>query len=53
MNLEEFCKKVGRSENTVKKNWLRTKENLAKKGIIATRVGSGDNAEYYISYKPM
>ncbi len=34
MTLEELAIRVGRSENTLKKNFPRTQKALAKKGIF-------------------
>lgn len=50
MTLQEVCKILGKSENTLKTNFKRTQENLAKKGIILTKEGIGPTAIYNISY---
>ena len=34
MTLQELCQMTGKSENTLKNSFNRTKENLAKKGIL-------------------
>ena len=51
MTLQEVCKILGRSENTLITSFNRTKANLEKKGIILIKEGKGKNAQYYIEYK--
>lgn len=50
MTLQEVCKILGRSERTLITSFNRTKENLAKKGIILIKTGTGKNADYQIKY---
>lgn len=50
MTLQEVCKILGRSERTLITSFNRTKENLAKKGIILIKIGVGKNADYQIKY---
>ena len=50
MTLEEASIRLGKSETTLRDQFPRTKANLAKKGIILTRQGRGQNAEYFIEY---
>lgn len=50
MTLQEVCKILGRSERTLITSFNRTKENLAKKGIILIKTGVGKNADYQIEY---
>lgn len=50
MTLQEVCKILGRSERTLITSFNRTKENLAKKGIILIKTGVGRNADYQIKY---
>jgi uncharacterized protein Veg len=49
--LDEVCMLLGKSKVTIKKNFGRTKENLAKKGIILERVVEGKNKLFTIEYK--
>ena len=51
MTLQEVCKILGKSENTLITSFNRTKANLEKKGIILIKEGIGKNAQYYIEYK--
>ena len=51
MTLQEVCKILGKSENTLITNFKRTKENLEKKGIILIKEGIGKNANYIIQYE--
>ena len=51
MTLQEVCKVLGKSENTLINAFIRTQKNLAKKGIIITKEGRGKNAKYNIIYK--
>ena len=51
MTLQEVCKILGKSENTLKRNFKRTQENLAKKGIILTKKGIGETAIYEVAYE--
>ena len=50
MTLQEVCKILGKSETTLITSFNRTKENLAKKGIILIKTGVGRNADYQIKY---
>lgn len=50
MTLAEVCKILGRSEKTLAQQFSRTQERLLKKGIILTRTGRGESADYQISY---
>lgn len=52
MKLDEFCEEIGRSPNTVLKNWKRTQESLEKKGILVKRAGTGKSAQYFVEYQP-
>lgn len=47
MTLEELCKEINRSPNTLKRSFNRTVEVFKKKGIIISRI-STDN--YEITY---
>lgn len=51
MTLQEVCKVLGKSENTLINAFHRTQQNLAKKGIILTKIGRGKNANYSIRYE--
>lgn len=51
MTLQEFCKKFNYSESTVKKMYQRTVKNMEDKGWILTKIGRGENAEYYVKPK--
>lgn len=50
MNITELCKRLGKSESTLLKNFTRTQINLAKKGIIIEKEGTGKNADYRLTY---
>ena len=51
MNLKELSTKLGYSENTFKRSFNRTCETLKKnKGIIITKTGYGNTADYIITY---
>lgn len=51
MTLEELSIRVGRSENTLKKNFPRTQKALAKKGIfIKKEYDEFDKPVYSIEY---
>ena len=50
MTLTELSKSVGISENTLKNQFNRTKDKLAEKGIIISKVGRGASAVYNIEY---
>lgn len=50
MTLKEAAIRLGKSENTIKNQFPRTRDNLAKKGIILTKEGKGDSAQYFIEY---
>ena len=51
LTLEDLAKELGRSENTLRVHFDRTKENLAKKGIIIERYGTGKTAKYTLEYE--
>lgn len=51
LTLEELAKEVGRSENTLLKNFKVTQERLAKRGIVITKYGMGKTAKYKVEYK--
>ena len=51
MTLQEVAKKLGKSEITLTTSFNRTKNNLAKKGIILEKIGQGKEAVYNIYYK--
>ena len=50
MTITELCRLLGKSEATLLHNFTRTKENLAKKGIIIEKNGTGRSADYSLSY---
>lgn len=51
MNLQELCKELQLSENTLKRSFNRTVDSLKRnKGIILTKTGYGDSANYTITY---
>lgn len=50
MTLQEVAATLGMSEHTLRYNFLRTQQNLAKKGIILMKWGYGKKAEYEIEY---
>lgn len=50
MTLKELSIKLNYSENTFKRSFNRTCEALRKKGIIITKTGYGETADYTISY---
>ena len=50
MTLKEAAIRLGKSENTIKNQFPRTRDTLAKRGIILTREGKGETAEYFIEY---
>ena len=50
MTLTLLCRILGKSEATLLHNFTRTKENLAKKGIIIEKNGVGRSADYTLSY---
>lgn len=51
MTLQELCQMIGKSENTLKNSFNRTKENLAKKGIFISKIGRGEGTEYFLEYE--
>lgn len=51
MTLQEVCLQLGKSESTIKQNFKRTQDTLAKKGIILMKKGRGDNVVYTIQYE--
>jgi predicted transcriptional regulator len=51
MTLQEVSQKLGKSEATIYKNFKRTQETLAKKGIILKREGKGETVSYSIEYE--
>ena len=50
LTLEELAQRTGHAESTLRTKWNRTKENLAKKGIIIEKKGYGQNADYTLYY---
>ena len=50
MTLQELCKKINRSQNTLKRSFNRTVDVFKKKGILITKTGIGDKADYQITY---
>lgn len=51
MNLQELCKEIQMSEKTLKSSYNRTVDSLKRnKGIIVTKTGRGDSADYQIEY---
>lgn len=50
MTLQELCKKINRSQNTLKRSFNRTVERFKKQGILITKTGIGDKADYQIIY---
>lgn len=51
MKLEELAQILGREKVTLGRNFPRTQQALAKKGIIITKWGWGEDAEYEIEYE--
>ena len=51
MTLAELARELDRSEKTIYKNWARTRDTFAKKGVIITRWGRGKNIEYEVEYE--
>lgn len=51
MTLKEVAMHLGKSEVTLRTKFKRTQENLKKKGIILTKTGYGDKADYQIIYQ--
>ena len=51
MTLEELAQILGRDKITLSRNFPRTQQALANKGIIITKWGWGDKAEYEIEYE--
>ncbi len=51
MTLKEAAQQLRYSETTLYKNFKRVQQTLKKKGIILTRWGKGENAEYEIEYE--
>ena len=51
MTLQEVCKKLNLSEATIQHSFVRTQKNLAKKGIIIERYGTGKTAKYTLKYE--
>lgn len=50
MTLSELAVRLGKSENTLKHQFQRTKKTLEKKGIIINKHGIGEYADYTIEY---
>ena len=42
MTLEEVAERLGKSPNTIEKNFKRTQTNLAKQGVSLIRRGPND-----------
>ena len=53
MTLKELANMLDRSEKTIYKQWKRTQKAFAKKGIIITRWGKGENIEYEVEFEEM
>lgn len=51
LTLEEVCQELNKTKSTLITNFIRTKKNLAKKGIILIKEGCGEKANYIIKYK--
>lgn len=51
MTLKEVAQMLGKSEKTLMKNFPRTQDNLAKKGIILTKWGYGADKYFEIEYE--
>jgi AraC-like DNA-binding protein len=51
MTLKEVARQLGKSENTIYKNFNVTQENLAKKGILLMKWGRGKTLEYELEYE--
>lgn len=51
MTLDEVAQLLGKEKSTIYYNLSRTQKTLAKKGIILTRWGRGEDAEYEIEYE--
>ena len=51
MTLQEVSKLLGKSEVTLYKNFKRTQQTLAKKGIILSREGKGEYVSYSVKYE--
>lgn len=45
MTLEEVAERLGRSPNTIKKNFKRTQETFAKQGVSLTKSGDDYNIQ--------
>ena len=50
MTLSALAQMLGKSEITLISSFKRTQENLKKKGILITKTGRGENADYQILY---
>lgn len=51
--MKELANMLDRSEKTIYKQWKRTQKAFAKKGIIITRWGKGENIEYEVEFEEM
>ena len=50
MTLQEAAATLGLSECSLRHHFVRTQQNLAKKGIILMKWGYGKKAEFEIEY---
>lgn len=50
MTLSDLCEILCKSESTLRDQFPRTQEYYKKKGIIITRDGRGDNADYTVTF---
>ena len=50
MTLSDLCEILGKSESTLRMKFTRTKESLAKKGIIITKEGREPYADYTVTF---
>ena len=51
MTLSELAEELNLSEATLIYSFPRTKKNFAKRGIILTKKGRGETAEYFLDYE--
>lgn len=50
MTLSDLCEILCKSESTLRNQFPRTQEAYAKKGVIITREGKGDDADYTVTF---
>lgn len=48
MTLEQVAKELNLNPSTIKGHFKRTQETLKKKGIILTKIGRGEDAQYFL-----